>query len=62
MSGQNTKLLSVDEVAKMFGTSTDAVRGWLKRGTLPGKKIGRRVFVEAGVLEALKPRAIRVNK
>lgn len=53
-SGQ--KLLSVEATAKHFGVSTDTIRGWLKRGTLPAKKVGRRVFVEESAVSNLSER------
>jgi excisionase family DNA binding protein len=44
------EFMSVAHTAEAFGVSTDAVRGWIKRGRLPVKKVGRRVFIAAALL------------
>jgi len=48
------RFLSVNETARTFGVTAAAIRGWLKRGTLPARKIGRRVFVSVDAIEAIQ--------
>ena len=49
-------LLLVEDLAEKLRLSKSAVHNLLRRGTLPGKKLGRRWVVERGaLLRALTP-------
>lgn len=48
-------LLTVDQVAELFQVHRETVRIWLRKGTLPGQRVGKRWFVsEDDVREVLK--------
>jgi excisionase family DNA binding protein len=46
-------LASVDEAAAMLGMSAGAMRKAIDRGTIPARRIGRRVRVRVGDLLAI---------
>lgn len=47
-------------LAEVFGTSPRTIRGWLKRGEIPGRKIGRSWYSDPGaVRERLQGRGDR---
>lgn len=47
---EQVPLLSQARFAMLVGVSTDVVRGWVSRGLLPMKKIGRRNLVNIAIL------------
>ncbi len=46
-------LLSVDEVAEYLGYKTDTVLRHVRRGTIPGRKVGGRWYIRVVDLEAM---------
>lgn len=45
-SSPTPKVLTVDEVAKTCRVGPGAVRGWIRSGSLPAKKVGRGYLIE----------------
>ena len=52
MVGNNDRLMTVTETAKLLGRSTEQVRRYLREGDLPGRRLGGQWFVDRGDAEA----------
>jgi len=50
---RSRSMLSVAEVARLFGRKPRTVRGWIAAGKLPAVRIGRAAFIPLTVLERL---------
>lgn len=54
-SGSNDKLLTRSEAAQLLGRSLTCLNDWMKKGYLPFRRIGRKVyFLESDLLKAGK--------
>jgi excisionase family DNA binding protein len=45
--------VTLDEAAQLLGTTADALRKRIERGTLPARKFGGRWYIEVAVLDRL---------
>jgi excisionase family DNA binding protein len=46
-------LLTIDETASLFGLSSWTIRYFVRVGTLPSIKVGRRVLIERAAIDTL---------
>ena len=51
MVGNDDRLMTVTDTAKLLGRSTEQVRRYLREGDLPGRRLGGQWFVDRGDAE-----------
>jgi excisionase family DNA binding protein len=44
--------LNLEEISQYLGVSKDTIRAWIKKGTIPGHKVGRQYKFKASEVDA----------
>lgn len=50
---EGVTLLTVAEIATKLGVHSNTVRGWIVRGEIPARRIGRRLYIASSAIERI---------